>query len=168
MAGSDTFNIKIRGVGGHGAEPKGTRDAIVASSQLILQFHTIISRDLSPLEEGVVTVGTWTSGERANIIAETADITGTIRWYDPKIETLIRTRMKDVIDGISKSYNVKIDLSWRKVPYPATVNHKICVPNVANAVKQVLGNDSVIDPGPSMVAEDFSFFFLCNFILKKP
>ena len=123
-----------------------------------LQFHTIISRNLSPLEEGVVTVGKWTGGERANIIAATSELTGTIRWYDPNIEKEIRTRINDIIDGISKSYKVKIDLSWRKVPYPAVINDKNCVPHVAKAVKSVLGNDSTIDSGPSMVAEDFSFF----------
>lgn len=158
MAGSDHFKITITGLGGHGAEPKGTNDAIVAASQLVLQFHTIISRNLSPLEEGVLTLGKWTAGERANIIAQTAELTGTFRWFDKSVEKRIRTRMANIIQGIELSFNVKISIKFGDIPYPATINRSIeCVSNVEKAVSSVLP-EGVIRSEPTMAAEDMSFF----------
>ena len=85
MAGSSKFIIKVKGIGGHGAEPKNTADTVLAITQLSIQLHSIISRNLSPLDCGVLTIGTMNVGNNSNIIAENGNITGTVRYLDNDI-----------------------------------------------------------------------------------
>lgn len=77
MAASDRFEINVTGVGGHGAVPQGTRDAVVCASHIVLQLHHIVSRSISPLDPAVLTVGTINSGYISNVIADKARLEGT-------------------------------------------------------------------------------------------
>src|SRR5699024_7305887 len=83
MAGADNFEITIQGKGGHGAYPHQTKDAIVLGSQLVFELQQIVSRRLDPLATAVVTVGTFEAGDAFNIIADTATLSGTVRYFDP-------------------------------------------------------------------------------------
>jgi len=166
MAGAMKWRINVKGCGGHGAEPKGTRDTVLALTQLSIQLHSIISRDLSPVDCGVLTIGTMSVGDAANIIAENGHITGTIRYLGNGIYDTVRRRMLEICEGIRQSFGVQVEVVWGENPYPPVVNHAENVENVRGAVQRVFPEmESVIidQGGATMAAEDFSFY-----LEKKP
>mmetsp|Transcript_44013 Transcript_44013/g.39241 ORF Transcript_44013/g.39241 Transcript_44013/m.39241 type:complete len:772 (+) Transcript_44013:24-2339(+) len=160
MAGSTKFSIKVKGVGGHGAEPKGTSDTVLALTQLSIQLHSIVSRNLSPIDCGVLTIGTMNVGDAANIIAETGNITGTVRFLDNEIYELIKKRVREICEGIETSYNVEININWGQNPYPPVINHDRNTKYVKQAVTKVFPMDEnvLIEDLTTMAAEDFSFY----------
>ena len=166
MAGCIEFKIDIKSSNysdndnhshSHNHDPKGTTDVIMAASQLILQFHTIVSRNISPLDEGVITVATFKAGDNSDTIAKTARLTGTMRWFDPNIKKLMDKRISGIINGISKSFNVKINIEWEDEENIATINDKKCAKIVEKAAIKVLPK-GVIRIDPTMAAEDFAYF----------
>jgi len=159
MAGCCFFHINIHGKGGHGAMPKGTHDAVLASAHLTTQLHHIISRDINALENGVVTIGKIESGDANNVIAEKAFLEGSIRWFEQEMYELITSRMNSICKGVEASYNVTIDLKFFDESTPV-INNKQCYDNVVNAIKQVLPNTEYSLPKcePTMLAEDFGEF----------
>ncbi len=96
-AGVDTFYATIIGRGGHGASPHETIDPVLLTSQIILNIHTIVSRRLPPYAPAVISVGSVHGGEATNIIPEEVKISGTIRFYDPKIQQSIHTELERVL-----------------------------------------------------------------------
>lgn len=93
MAGADTFKIEIVGKGGHGALPQDTNDPIIAAAQIVQMVQTIISRNLAPLESGVISVCSFNSGSAFNIIPQTAELKGTIRYFEEESRKLIHSRL---------------------------------------------------------------------------
>ena len=161
MAATDQFYITIKGVGGHGAVPQGTRDAIICGAHLVTQLQTIISRNVAPLDAGVVTVGTFNAGTTTNVIADRADISGTVRSLRSSVQELIQTRISEICQGVGQTYGCEVSLKY-VYGYPATVNHSEAVRIVERAAKKVVGRSNpdavVVDMTPTMGAEDFSFF----------
>ncbi len=161
MAASDRFYITVTGAGGHGAVPNGTKDAIVIASNLVTQLQSIVSRNISPLENAVVTVGTFKAGYSANIIADKAYLSGTTRSFNRNIQILLEERMQAVCDGVAKSFDCQVKLDY-VYGYPATRNDvPECVERVIRAGKAVCGDDPrAVNTKltPTMGAEDFSFY----------
>ena len=156
MASADMFDIKIKGVGGHGAAPQGTVDAIIIASHLIQALQTIVSRNTNPLDSTVVTVGKINGGHNFNIIADEVNLSGTTRAYSEQNRILIKSRMKEIIRGIANTYNADIDLDY-KDGYPPTINHKSQSETVLEAAKKVVG-EKAGSPYLSMGGEDFSYY----------
>ena len=156
LAAADEFDIIIEGKGGHGAAPQGTIDSIVVSSQLINSIQTIISRNTNPLESAVVTIGKIRGGDNHNIIADKVKLTGTVRAYTEKNRAMVKERLKQIIDGISKMSGAKILLKYHD-GYPPTINHELPTKKVLHAAQKVVGDKA----GPlylSMGGEDFSYY----------
>ena len=105
MASADMFDIKIKGIGGHGAAPQGTVDTIIVASHLVQALQTIVSRNTNPLESTVVTIGKINGGHNFNIIADEVNLSGTTRAYTEKNRDLIKLRMEEIILGVSKTFN---------------------------------------------------------------
>ena len=156
MAAADIFTIEINGIGGHGAAPQGTVDSIVVASHLIQSLQTIVSRNTNPLESTVVTVGQINGGYNFNIIADKVTLNGTARSYTNNNKTIIKKRMKEIINGTEKMYNAKIKLNY-KDGYPPLINNDMATENVRNAAKKIVGGN-VIKPYLSMGGEDFSYY----------
>jgi amidohydrolase len=156
MAAADKFDIRIKGIGGHGAAPQGTVDSIVIASYLIQALQTIVSRNTNPIESTVLTIGQINGGYNFNIIADEVTLTGTARAYTEKNRNLIKDRMREIIEGLEKSFNVKIDFNYFD-GYPPTINHKKQSENVLEAAIKVVG-DKAGDPYLSMGGEDFSYY----------
>jgi len=156
MAAADMFDIKIKGIGGHGAAPQGTVDTIVIASQLVQAFQTIVSRNTNPLENTVVTIGEINGGHNFNVIADEVNLSGTTRSYSEKNRQLIKSRMSEIIDGIASAYNAEIIFEY-KDGYPPTINHLKPTKNVLNASRQVVG-ENARDPYLSMGGEDFAYY----------
>ena len=156
MAAADMFDIIIKGKGGHGATPQGTVDAIVVASNLITMLQTIVSRNTNPLDNAVVTIGEINGGQNFNVIADEVKLTGTTRAYTENNRNMIKKRMQDIIDGVSKSFGAEIVLKYKE-GYPPTVNHKDPTKLVLEASAMVVGKGSGY-PYLSMGGEDFSYY----------
>ena len=156
MAAADMFDITIKGIGGHGAAPQGTVDTIVVASSLIQAFQTIISRNTNPLESSVITIGKINGGHNFNIIADEVNLSGTARAYTEENRNLIKKRMTDIIEGVSKTYDAEILFEY-KDGYPPTINHPGPTSKVLQAAEKVVGDKAGV-PYLSMGGEDFAYY----------
>lgn len=157
MANADEIRVKLEGVGGHGAAPHETTDALLIASEFVVQAQTIVSRRVPPFNPAVVTFGTINSGYRYNIIAKYAELTGTVRTFDKGTQDLIGKELKRILDGLSKATGCKYEFSYIK-GYPATINNERVSKVVEEAASEVLGEEGVVHPNPSMGGEDFAYY----------
>ena len=156
MAAADLFTITIKGKGGHGATPHGTVDAVVVSSHVILALQTIVSRNTNPLESTVVTIGKINGGYNFNIIADNVVLKGTARAYTEENRRLIKTRMNEILIGLSATFNAEISLEYED-GYPPTVNDTSCAKKLLDSATKIVGAGAG-EPYLSMGGEDFSYF----------
>ena len=156
LAAADMFEINIKGIGGHGAAPQGTVDAVIVASHLVQAIQTIVSRNTNPLESSVVTIGTINGGHNFNIIADEVTLSGTARAYTEENRNLIKTRMAEIIDGVSKTFGAEISFDYED-GYPPTINHTDPVNKVLKAAQRVVGEKAGM-PYLSMGGEDFSYY----------
>ena len=156
MASADLFDIEVSGKGGHGATPQGTIDAIVVASNLVTMLQTIVSRNTNPLESTVLSIGKIKGGHNFNIISDKVHMSGTTRAYTEENRTMIKQRMKEVIEGVSKSFGADIKLNY-KDGYPPTVNHSSQVEKVLEAARSIVASGAK-NPYLSMGGEDFSYY----------
>ncbi len=156
LAAADMFEIKIKGIGGHGAAPQGTIDAVVVASHLVQALQTIVSRNTNPLESTVITIGTINGGHNFNIIADEVTLSGTARAYTEENRNLIKTRMAEIIDGVAKTFGAEISFDYED-GYPPTINHTDPTNKVLKAAERVVG-EKAGKPYLSMGGEDFSYY----------
>jgi hippurate hydrolase len=157
MASSSTFEITLRGRGAHGAMPHLGVDPVVAAAQLTLAFQTILTRDLDPLESGVISVTQIHAGSADNVIPDQAVMRGTVRTLTHGALDLIETRMRELTGPLAQALRCEADFRFQR-EYPATVNHPEQAALCAQVLAELVGADQV-DPQvrPSMGAEDFAF-----------
>merc|ERR1712013_711008 len=160
MAGCAMFEITILGKGGHAAIPSTAHDAVLAVSHLTAQLHSIVSRDVSPLRECVVSVGTVRAGEATNVIAGEAKLEGTLRWFHDDDFEAVMQRMREICAGIEKGFRVEVALRLTTPKFPPTTNRsRECCELVRSAVRQVLPEGLVGDAEwKTTISEDFGFF----------
>ncbi len=156
LAAADEFIIKVHGIGGHGAAPQGSVDAIVASAHLITALQTIVSRNTNPLESTVVTVGMINGGYNFNIIADEVVLKGTVRSYTEENRQLIKTRIAEIMKGVSQSFGANITLDYHD-GYPPTINDLGIVTKLIKSARKIAG-EGVGLPYLSMGGEDFSYY----------
>ncbi len=147
------FDIDITTKSGHGAMPQNGIDGVVVASALINNIQSIISRNISPLDNAVVTIGKMVVGSRRNIIAENARLEGTIRAFDPNVYEKIKERMKFICRGIEETFECSVNL-YVKDDYPSVDNNK----NLCSEFIKAVGENKVINLDPMMIAEDFSYY----------
>lgn len=153
MARNGEFNLTLSGKSAHAAQPHLSNDAIVASSFLISQLHSIVSRNIDPFEQSVLTVGTIQGGEARNIIASDVKISGTIRAFKDEVYELIKKRMHEIIEGIKIGFNVDIHYDMMDF-YPVVYNDEKIVDHILNH----LNKEDYAFIKPMMFAEDFAFY----------
>ena len=156
MAAADIFEITIKGQGGHGAAPQGTKDVVVIAAHLIQTLQTIVSRNTNPIESTVVTVGQINGGYNFNIIADTVALKGTTRAYTENNRQLIKKRMEEIVSGTETTFGVIIDFNYID-GYPPTINDPDATAKLLNAAKKIVGVGAG-RPYLSMGGEDFSYF----------
>lgn len=158
MASVDHFVFKIRGKQSHGAYPHLGRDPIVMAAQAVEAFQTIRSRNLSPLEPSVVTVGILRGGERFNIIPEEVHLEGTVRTFSTETREEVKRRMEEILDGVTRAGGGSFEIVQYRNNAPATVNDPELARRVRPTMVRVAGAGKVIDTDPTMGGEDFAFF----------
>jgi hippurate hydrolase len=165
LASSTSVDIAVRGMGGHGSRPEATKDPIVMAAQLVLALQTIVSRENSPLDPAVVTVGSIHGGTRYNIIPDEVHLQLTIRAYREEVRQRILASITRISKGIAEAAGVPerlapiVTVSDTEVT-PATYNDPALIERVAQSVKRTIGAENVVKAPPVMGSEDFGRFAL--------
>lgn len=157
MAAVDQFRIKIHGKQSHGAYPHLSIDPIVTGAEAVVALQTIRSRNLSPFEPSVITVGIFRGGERFNIIPGEAMLEGTVRTYSPEVRATVERRMREILDGVTRANGATFEMEYQKNA-PATVNDPALTQEVRPLLERIAGADNVKTVEPSMAGEDFAYF----------
>ncbi|MEH7123095.1 amidohydrolase [Bacillus sp. JJ1503] len=157
MAAGDKFDIKIIGKGGHGAKPQITIDSLVVGAQLVNNLQNIVSRRIDPHAPAVVTVGTFQAGQAFNVIAERANITGTVRTFDDNVRDSIEEYIKQISHSTCESAGAKAVVEYER-GYPPLWNHPDHIQKAENVAIKLVGKENVKYPSPSMGMEDFSYY----------
>ena len=164
LAGGDSVDITIRGYGGHGAAPQATKDPIVIAAELIVDLQTIVSREMSPLEPTVITVGSIHAGTKHNIIPDDAHLQLTVRTMRPEQ----RTKALEAITRMTKGIAFAAGIPEERAPIieigkdnvPATINDAALSRRIGAALEKSVGKENVLPAIPIMASEDFSLFAL--------
>ncbi|MDF1873759.1 M20 aminoacylase family protein [Vannielia sp.] len=155
LAAVDSFDINIKGQGGHAALPHLTRDPIVAAVGMVSAINTIASRNHYALDELVVSVTQIHAGSADNVIPDTAYINGTVRSFDGEVRTMARRRLAEIVAGQAEAFGVAAELIYHE-EYPATINTPREAAFAADVAQQITGRVER-DGVPGMGAEDFSY-----------
>jgi amidohydrolase len=165
MASSTSIDVVIRGVGGHGSKPEATKDPVVMAAQIILALQTIVSRENSPLDPAVVTVGSIHGGTKRNIIPDEVTLQLTTRTFKEDV----RLRIIASVERIAKSVALGAGVPEDRLPIirvvesenaPALYNDPQLTERLATAIGRTIGTDNVTKVAPLMGSEDFGRFSL--------
>jgi amidohydrolase len=158
MAAVELFHCKIQGKGGHGAMPHQTVDSILVAAQVVTALQTIVARNVDPLKAGVVTVGEFHAGRAHNVIADTAEMSGTVRYFDPGLTEFFQQRLEQVIAGVCQSQGASYELEYWSL-YPPVINDRTMAQLVRSVAENVVETELGIVPEcQTMGGEDMSFF----------
>jgi amidohydrolase len=157
LAASDRFTIKIIGQGGHAATPHVLKDPILAAGHLITQIHSIVGRDINPLESGVVSIGKVNGGVAFNIIPDEVELLGTVRSLTHQVREELKLRIEQVTRGIAQSFGMDYRFDY-EYGYPVLVNDSEMSTLVASACSRGIGEENVEVLKPSMGGEDFAYY----------
>jgi amidohydrolase len=158
MAASDWFKIKVYGKQAHGSAPWGGIDPIVVSAQIINSLQTIVSRSVNLTQEpAVVTVGRINAGIRENIIPEYAEMAGTIRTLDTKMQDEIHEKMRVMVTKVAESMGARAEIEIQKMT-PVTYNDPALTEKVVASLQKAAGENNVVRIPSVTGAEDFAFY----------
>jgi amidohydrolase len=157
LAAVDQFWITIKGRQSHGASPHLSIDPVVMASQTVMALQTIRSRNLSPLEPSVVTVGRIHGGERFNIIPAEVELEGTVRTYSTQAQDAVERRMREIVAGVTAAGGGSFELTYERGS-PPVINDAALAARMRPTLERLLGPDQVVELEPAMVGEDFSLF----------
>lgn len=157
MASADFFTIWVKGKGGHGSLPHQGIDAVVVASAIVMNLQSIVSREISPLESAVVSVGSLHSGTRFNVIASDALLQGTVRYFNPDFSKRIPEIIERIIKSTAETYRAEagLDYSWKT---PPVLNDPECSKIATGSVEKILGKDGVALMEKVTGGEDFAEF----------
>ncbi|HFI0144010.1 TPA: N-acetyldiaminopimelate deacetylase [Streptococcus suis] len=156
FAGTCEVELTFKGKGGHAAFPHLSNDALVAAAYFVTQVQTVVSRNVDPIEGGVVTFGALHAGVTSNIISETAHLSGTIRALTQEMSLLMQERVRTIAQGVAASFNMEVDIELHQGAWLPVENH----PDLADELMTYFdGVDGVemIDCPPAMTGEDFGY-----------
>ncbi len=156
MASSDSFEMTITGKGGHAAIPHFNIDPIVAASQIVTALQSIVSRQVDPVDQAVVSITNFHSGTGAsNVIPDKAVLSGTYRAFRVETRALLRKRIEEISSTIAKAYNTAFDMTFND-GYDPTINTVEESVFAANIARSIVGDENVnANVEPCMGAEDF-------------
>jgi amidohydrolase len=163
LASSTNIDIKIRGVGGHGSRPESAKDPIVVAAQIVLGLQTIVSRENSPLDPAVITVGSFHAGTRYNIIPDEVNLQLTVRAYKEEVRQKLLAGIDRVTKGIAGAAGIPpelapiIKVSETEVT-TATYNDPVLTERLTAVFVKALGQENVNKAAPVMGSEDFGYF----------
>ncbi|MGL4726420.1 MAG: M20 aminoacylase family protein [Scandinavium sp.] len=161
MASSDTIHIEVNGVGGHGAVPEHTVDATLVACHITIALQSIVSRNITPFEPAVVTVGSIQAGHAPNIINEKVLMKLTVRTLNEKVRQTVLQRIHDIAVAQAESFNATATITHVNGS-PVLKNDPVANEMVRNVATDLFGHDAVATIGSFMGSEDFAFMLEKN------
>ena len=159
LAATSSIKILVKGKGGHAAAPHHTNDPVVTGSKIVVELQTLVSRELNPLEPGVISITMANAGSAFNVIPSTMELQGTIRSLTIEGVTNLQKRVKEVAQSIALANRCEAEVSFPGNDYPPTVNDAGCWQLGKSAAKEILGEENLIEmPDPIMGGEDFAYY----------
>ena len=160
MANAELIDIKVKGIGSHGASPHTSIDPVVIASMIVMDIQTIVSRNVKPIDDAVITVGAIQGGTVHNIIPDEVTLKLTVRTYKDEVRELIYKRLREISQGIGIAAGLPEDMLPEVIIpnsfTPANYNDPAFTNLVESKASQVIGEDHVLYAEPQMVGEDFA------------
>lgn len=157
MAASDQFNLTVQGKGGHSSTPHETIDAITVTTQIIHHWQYIISRKVDPQKPSVLSVGSFHAGLAPNVIADTAEISGSVRTYDADVRDQIEREIRKAVQAICDDAGASYTLDYKR-GYPSVNNHPKETKVFVQAMEKAGFTDRLSEMTPLMGGEDFAYY----------
>lgn len=158
MASTDEFLITVRGKGGHAAWPHLANDPVVAASAIVMSLQTLVSRNTSPVDSVICTIGRIQGGTVDNVIPEAVELEGTTRALTPEMRQLAEQRVREIAKHVARAHGCTIDIHWN-VGYPVVKNDAQMVEQFIPLAQEVLGEQNVLHAEtPVMGGEDFAYY----------
>jgi len=162
MASSNEFKITIRGKAGHAAMPHNALDPVVVAAQMVQAFQTIISRNLKPIDAGVISVTMIHAGEATNVIPDSCELEGTVRTFSLAVLDMLEQRMRVVAEHTAQAFGLTCEFEFFR-NYPPTINSAAEADFARGVMAGLVGAERVIVQEPTMGAEDFAYM-----LMEKP
>lgn len=155
MAHTDWFRIDIEGVSAHGSMPHKGVDAIVVGAEMVTALQVLVSRDVSPFEPVVVTVGEFHGGDARNIMAGSAYLTGTVRTWSERLRAEVPERLERIVSETARAFGARATFTFEP-GNAGLANDAACAQRARRAVVEVLGEEAVGSYVGTLSGEDFS------------
>lgn len=160
MAAADHIEITIEGKGAHAAMPHNGIDTVLVASAVVQALQSIVSRNVDPLDQAVVSITQIHSGDAFNVIPQTAELAGTVRTFTPETRDMAERRIEEICAGVAATYGASIKATYTR-NYPATVNHADQTGFALDVAADIVGESAVQRNMDGMMGgEDFSFMLL--------
>ncbi|MER8563387.1 M20 aminoacylase family protein [Mesorhizobium sp. M0578] len=156
LAATDGIEIRIEGRGGHPGTPHKCIDSILVGAQLITALQQIVAQNVNPLESAGISFHEFNSGTTQRVIAQTAELRGSMRTLAPEVRQLVKKRIGEVVAGTAQVTGAKIDLAIQTSD-AVVFNHAMQTELAIKAAKDVAGEDNVLETSPVLGGEDFSY-----------
>lgn len=158
LAATESFEVLLAGKGGHAAMPHLTHDPIVTASAIVMNLQTVVSRTMSPLESGVVSITKVEAGDAFNVIPDAAIMRGTIRALSTDTLVDLKAKVQNIIESTALMYNCNTTITYSPDFYPPTVNNPELYETFAKDIGALVSDEGYTrDTEPTMGGEDFSF-----------
>ena len=158
LAATSSIRILVSGNGGHAAMPHLTVDPVVTGSKIVVELQTLVSRELDPLESGVISITMANAGSATNVIPSSMELQGTIRSLTSDGITRLQQRVREVAEGIAMANRCMAEVTFPGNDFPPTVNDGECWELGKISAGEILGEECVSEMGSIMGGEDFSYY----------
>ena len=158
LAATSSIRILVSGNGGHAAMPHLTVDPVVTGSKIVVELQTLVSRELDPLESGVISITMANAGSATNVIPSSMELQGTIRSLTSDGITRLQHRVREVAEGIAMANRCMAEVTFPGNDFPPTVNDGECWELGKISAGEILGEECVSEMGSIMGGEDFSYY----------
>ena len=158
LAATSSLSLTVKGVGGHAAVPQLTKDPVLTSARIITNLQSIISRELDPLESGVVSITVVNGGNASNVIPSEVKVKGTLRSLTMDGLKELQKRVKEISEGIAQTHGCEAIVEYVGNDYPPTVNDSEMWKFAKNVGIELLGDENVSDLDAVMGGEDFAYY----------
>ncbi|MAQ62814.1 MAG: peptidase M20 [Euryarchaeota archaeon] len=158
LAATSSLSLTVKGVGGHAAVPQLTKDPVLTSARIITNLQSIISRELDPLESGVVSITVVNGGNASNVIPSEVKVKGTLRSLTMDGLKELQKRVKEIAEGIAQTHGCEAIVEYVGNDYPPTVNDSEMWKFAKNVGIELLGDENVSDLDAVMGGEDFAYY----------
>jgi amidohydrolase len=153
-----TFDVTVKGKGGHGGTPNKTIDPIVCAASMVGSLQTLVSRECDPMESAVITIGSFHGGTKRNVIPDEACFQGTVRTFSDSLQKRLQRRIKTMLTAIAHSQRAKVSIEFMP-SYPGGYNDPSLTDRAEKVLGAVLGKRKVIQRiHPTAYSEDFAYY----------